>query len=81
MSVDGNEITRAVAPREKDAGMRFGSKGLEWSVHPALAEHFAEMLDSLASGASGHQYLDAHGNDVAVEVSVGEYPDTLHPDR
>lgn len=80
-SVDGNEITSEVVAREEDAGMRLGSKGLEWSVQPALAGDFAEMLDGLASGASGHQYLDARGNDVAVEVSVGEYPETLHPDR
>jgi hypothetical protein len=80
-AIDGNDITAEVVPLEKDAGMRFGSACLTWYVQPALAGDFVEMLDGLASGASGHQYLDARGNKVAVEISVGEYPETLHPDR
>jgi hypothetical protein len=61
--------------------MRFGRGGLEWSVQPVLAEDFADKLDVLASSVSGHQYLDVRGNDIAVEVSIGEYPEILHPDR
>ena len=79
-SVDGNEIAIKVVAHERDAGMRFGRDGLEWSLQPVLAEDFADKLDVLASSASGHQYLDARGNDIAVEVSMGEHPETLHPD-
>jgi hypothetical protein len=34
----------------------------------------------LASCVAGHQYLDAYDGDIAVEVSTGEYPESLHPD-
>jgi hypothetical protein len=80
-SVDGKKITIKAVSDEGDAGMRFGCNGLEWSLQPALAEDFADKLDVLASSVSGHQYLDARGNDIAVEVSIGEYAETLHPDR
>lgn len=80
-SIDGNEIAIKAVAHERDAGMRFGRDGLEWSLQPVLAEDFADKLDVLASSVSGHQYLDARGNDIAVEVSIGEYPESLHPDR
>jgi hypothetical protein len=80
-SVDGKKIRIKAVPDEGDAGMRFGCNDLEWSLQPALAEDFADKLDVLASSVSRHQYLDARGNDIAVEVSIGEYPETLHPDR
>jgi hypothetical protein len=76
---DGNEITIKAVPHERDAGMRFGRDGLEWSLQLALAEDFADKVDVLASSVSGHQYLDARGNDIAVEVSIGEYPETDPP--
>lgn len=79
--VDGNKITIRPVSVERDAGMRHGRDALEWSLHPALAEDFADRIAALVPSASGHQYLDARGNSVAVEVSAGEYPETFHPNR
>lgn len=79
--VDGNKITIRAVSIERDAGMRHGRDGLEWCLQSALAEEFADRIATLVLSASGHQYLDARGNGIAVEVSTGEYPETFHPNR
>lgn len=78
-SADGKEISIKVVVHERDAGMRIGQVGLEWSLSPALAADFADKIEALVASASGHQYLDARGNNVTVEVSIGEYPEDLSP--
>ena len=81
ISVDGRRITVRAVSDERDAGMRLAQTGLEWRLHPDLAEDFAHKVDQLTSTDAGHQYLDASGNEVAVEVSIGEYPEALNPIR
>lgn len=80
-AVDGWTITVRAVSDQRDTGMRFVRGGLEWRLRPDLAEDFAEKVDVLTSSVTGHQYLDAYGTDIAVEVSTGEYPESLHPDR
>src|SRR5437762_1490923 len=80
-AVDGRTITVRAVSDQRDTGMRFVRGGLEWRLRPDLAEDFAEKVDVLASSVAGHQYLDAYGTDIAVQVSTGEYPESLHPDR
>lgn len=79
--VDGNKIKIRAVSVEGDVGMRRSRDGFEWSLQPALAEEFADKIAGLVTSASGHQYLDARGNGIAVEVSIGEYPETFHPNR
>jgi hypothetical protein len=79
-AVDGRMIAVRAVPDERDTGMRLARDGLEWRLQPDLAEDFAEMIDVLASSVSGHQYLETRGSDITVEVSIGEYPETLRPD-
>ena len=79
-AVDGRMIAVSAVPDERDTGMRIARDGLEWTLQPDLAEDFAEMIDVLASSVSGHQYLETRGSDITVEVSIGEYPQTLRPD-
>jgi hypothetical protein len=55
--------------------------GLERRLQPGLAEEFSDKIDVLTSSVSGHQYLDAQGNEITVEVSIGEYPEILRPDH
>jgi hypothetical protein len=78
-SVDGRYITVRAVFDERDAGMRLARSGLEWKLQPELAEAFAHKVHQLTSAGDGHQYLDARGNEVAVEVSIGEYPEALNP--
>ena len=80
-SVDGRKITIRAVSDSGNTGMRFARNDLEWRLQPELAEDFADKIDVLASSLSGHQYLDARGSDITVEVSIGEYPETLHPDH
>lgn len=80
-SVDGQHITTRTVSDVGDAGMRLGRTGLEWGLQPELAEDFAHKVHRLTSTGAGHQYLDARGNQVAVEVSIGEYSETLKPIR
>ena len=80
-SVDGNRITFISISDEQNAGMRLVLDRIEWSLNRTLAKEFAEKIDALTTAIAGHQYLDARGNEVAVEVSIGEYPDMLHPVR
>jgi hypothetical protein len=79
--VDGKEITIIAVSDAGDAGMRLVRNELEWRLQPELAEDFADKVDVLTSSASGHQYLDARGNDITVMVSIGEYPESFHPVR
>ncbi len=79
-AVDGRTITVRAVSNQSDTGMRLAREGLEWRLRPELAEDYAEMVDVLASSASGHQYLEARGSDITVEVSIGEYPESLRPD-
>ena len=79
-AVDGRKITVIAVSDRRDTGMFFAGDGLEWSLRPDLADDFAEKVDVLASSAAGHQYLDAYSSDIVVEVSTGEYPESLHPD-
>ena len=78
-AVDARKITVKAVSDKRDTGMHFARDGLEWRLRPDLAEDFAEKVDVLASSASGHQYLDSYSNDITVEVSIGEYPESLHP--
>jgi hypothetical protein len=80
-AVDARKITVKTVSDEYDTGMHFARDGLEWKLRSDLAESFAEKIDVLASSKSGHQYLDSYGDDITVEVSIGEYPDGLHPNR
>ncbi|MBR1277918.1 hypothetical protein [Bradyrhizobium sp. AUGA SZCCT0283] len=79
-AVDGRMIAVRAVSDQRDTGMRLARDGLEWRLQPDLAEDFAEMVDVLASSVSGHQYLETRGSDISVEVSIGEYPETLRPD-
>jgi hypothetical protein len=80
-AVDGRKITIIAVSDRRDTGMFLAGDGLEWRLRPDLADDFAEKVDVLASSAAGHQYLDAYSSDIVVEVSTGEYPERLHPDR
>jgi hypothetical protein len=80
-AVDRRAITVRAASDPRDTGMRFARGGLEWRLHRGLAEEYAEKIHVLASSSSGHQYLDAPGGQIAVEVSIGEYSETIRPDR
>jgi len=80
-AVDGKTITVRAVTDQPDTGMRLARDGLEWRLRPDLAEDFAGKVDGLASSVAGHQYLDAYRSEIAVEVSTGEYPENLHPDR
>jgi len=77
-SVDGKPIT--IKPSSQPVGMIHKDGALEWSLDPALADDYAKLVDVLATSSKGHQYLESR-NGVAVTVSIGEYPDSLHPDR
>jgi hypothetical protein len=80
-AVDGRKIAVKRVSDERDIGMRSTSDGLEWKLRPDWARDFAEKVEVLASAASGHQYLDCCVTDnITVEVSTGEYPESLHPD-
>jgi hypothetical protein len=79
-AVDGRTITVSAVSNSRETGMHLTRNGLEWRLLPGLAEDFAAKVDALASCVEGHQYLDADGNAIAVEVSIGEYPESLHPD-
>ena len=80
-AVDGRKITVMAVSDQRDTGIFFTGDGLEWRLQPDLAEDFAEKVDVLASCVAGHQYLNAYNCDINVEVSTGEYPESLHPDR
>jgi hypothetical protein len=82
-AVDGRKITVKAVSDKRDTGMHFASDGLEWKLQSDLARDFADKVEVLASSTSGHQYLDGYyvTDDITVEVSIGEYPDSLHPDR
>jgi hypothetical protein len=79
-AVDGRAITVQLVKDRSETGMRFANDRLEWRLQPELALEFAEKVDVLSSKV-GHQYLDAYNHGIAVEVSAGEYPADLHPDR
>ncbi len=80
-AVDGRTIAVRGVSDQRETGMHLVRNDLEWRLLPELAEDFAEKVDVLASCVAGHQYLDAKGSDIVVEVSTGEYPESLHPDR
>lgn len=80
-AVDASKITIKAVSDEGDTGMHFSRDGLEWRLRSDLADDFADKVDALASSISGHQYLDSYSNDITVEVSIGEYPESLHPNR
>jgi hypothetical protein len=80
-AVDRRKITVIAVSEQRDTGIFFAGDGLEWRLQPDLAAAFAEKVAVLASCAAGHQYLDAYNCDISVEVSTGEYPDSLHPER
>jgi hypothetical protein len=76
-AVDGRTITLIAVSGQRDTGIFFAGHGLEWRLQQDLAVDFAEKVDALASCAAGHQYLDAYNCDINVEVSTGEYPESL----
>jgi hypothetical protein len=76
-AVDGRTITVRAVCNQRDTGMRLTRDGLEWRLLTDLTEDYAEMVDVLTSSESGHQYLEARGSNITVEVSIGEYPETL----
>lgn len=78
-AVDGRMISVTAGSTQSDRGMRLVGDDLEWRLRPELAEDYAEKVDALTSSISGHQYLEANNGDITVEVSIGEYPETLRP--
>lgn len=79
-AVDGRKITVKTVSDKRDTGMHFADGGLEWKLRSVEAQDFADKVDVLASCTSGHQYLDCYAtDDITVEVSIGEYPESLHP--
>jgi hypothetical protein len=80
-AVDGRVISIRPVADYSESGMRFAGRNLEWCLLPTQADEFAEKIDVLASAENGHQYLDAHDVGIAVEVSIGEYPDNWRPER
>jgi hypothetical protein len=80
-AVDARKITVRAVSDQRHTGVHFAPDCIEWRLRSDLAEDFAEKIDVLASSISGHQYLDSYGSDITVEVSIGEYPESLHPDR
>jgi len=81
VAVDNKTIAVKAVSDRRDTGMRLVQNGLEWGLRPDLADEFAEKVDRLVASSAGHQYLDAYGSSIVVEVSTGEYPDSLHPER
>jgi hypothetical protein len=80
-AVDGRKITVKPVSNECDTGMHLAGDGLEWKLRSELAASFSDKVEVLASAISGHQYLDCYVDDITIEVSIGEYPDNLHPNR
>ncbi|SIN88006.1 hypothetical protein SAMN05443247_00416 [Bradyrhizobium erythrophlei] len=80
-AVDARKIIVKAVSDKRDTGMHFARNDLGWRLRSDLAEDFADKVDVLASSISGHQYLDSYSNDITVEVSIGEYPDGLHPNH
>lgn len=78
-AVDGRMIIVTASSTQSDKGMRLAGDNLEWRLRPELAEDYAEKVDALTTSISGHQYLEANNGDITVEVSIGEYPETLRP--
>src|SRR3954469_5170099 len=62
-SADGNRITIRYVSDEQDAGMRLVRGRIAWSLHQALAKDFGDKVDVLTTAVTGHQYLDARGNE------------------
>jgi hypothetical protein len=62
-------------------GMAHDSDQLIWTIAPADALHFAELIDVLIDRETpGHQYLDIDVPEqfgIEVKVSKGEYPPTF----
>ena len=81
VAVDNRTIAVKAVSDRRDTGMRLVQNGLEWRLRPDLADEFAEKVGQLVSSTAGHQYLDAYGSNIVVEVSTGEYPESLHPER
>ena len=81
VAVDNRTIAVRAVSQRRDTGMRLAHNGLEWRLRPDLADEFAEKVDQLVSSTAGHQYLDAYGGNIVVEVSTGEYPENLHPEH
>jgi hypothetical protein len=79
-AVDGRTITVKTVSDKRDTGMHFAGGGLEWKLRSVETQDFADKVDVLTSCTSGHQYLDCYATDITVEVSIGEYPESLHPD-
>jgi hypothetical protein len=78
-AIDRRIINITVAATQDDAGMCLAGECLEWRLLPALADCYAEKVAALVPSTSGHQYLETDGSDITVEVSIGEYPEDLHP--
>jgi hypothetical protein len=80
-AVDSQKITVKAVSDERQTGMQLAHDVLEWRIRSDLAENFADKIEALASSIAGHQYLSSYSNDIIVEVSIGEYPESLHPNR
>lgn len=78
-AVDGRMIIVTAISTQSDSGMRLFGEDFEWRLGPELAKSYAEKIDALTSSISGHQYLEARNSNITVEVSIGEYPETLRP--
>jgi hypothetical protein len=78
-SVDGRDVTVKIGANS--AGVRVDQRTVEWTIHPAMIEDFVAKIEVLGSSGRGHQYLERGvPNEIPVTVSIGEYPDSLHPD-
>ena len=73
-AADGRKIIISLVPDRRESGASFLDNHVEWRLQADLADEFAEMINTLVSCASGHQYLDSFRNEVTVVVSIGEYP-------
>jgi hypothetical protein len=78
-SADGSEIT-LMCGNHPDGMYRTSPASFQWRMTPDAAVDFADLVEVLANGEHGHQYLDGwreSARAITVMVSAGEYPDDL----
>ena len=60
---------------EWGTGASIDDRDISWTQSESGWRSTAEKLETLTTGAPGHQYLDADGDQITVEASRGEYDD------
>ena len=81
-SVDGSKLLLKAAQRSTGLRRTPSDKLVfEWALDNETSIDFADKVDVISkSNHAGHQYLEIIGTeDARVEVSSGEYPDSLVP--